>query len=145
MVKIENHHPLRSLSSVKAKKTGSTGTSFSKEVSANYASSSSEVSNVLTPQGVFCIQEVSDFSHSKRQQAFEKGEKLLENLDHLRMALLEGVVSHQTLNELKEMLKNCEIEDISDPIHEVLEEIELRVQVELAKLDAAKDDMSNKS
>jgi Class II flagellar assembly regulator len=72
------------------------------------------------------------------QESARKGKKragaLLDQLDQLRMGLLAGGVPQSTLRQLSSTL-TLRRDDIMDPaLNEILDEIDLRVQVELAKL-----------
>lgn len=79
------------------------------------------------------LQEVDDPTQG-RAKAQQRGEDLLERLDSLRMGLLLGRVSISELERLSQMV-NRETAATADPrLREVLNEIELRAAVELAKL-----------
>jgi hypothetical protein len=72
--------------------------------------------------------------NSDNKQGKQRGTAMLKELDDMRIALLTGQVQVHKLKNLEEMVKT-QRGDISDPrISEVLDEIELRVRVELAKL-----------
>jgi hypothetical protein len=79
------------------------------------------------------LQEVDDPT-SGRRKAQQRGEDLLDRLDHLKLGLLTGRISIGELERLSEMVSR-ETEATSDPrLREILSEIELRAAVELAKL-----------
>ena len=79
------------------------------------------------------IQEVGDYSGS-RAKARARGEALLDRLDGLRLGLLGGSMPREQLDDLQRLVAS-ERQAIDDPrLNEVLDEIDLRVQVELAKL-----------
>ncbi len=70
----------------------------------------------------------------RRRQAMARGERLLEHLDDLRDALLAGAVSKDQLGALAREVR-ARREAVDDgPLAEVLDEIDVRAQVELAKL-----------
>jgi len=86
--------------------------------------------------GLLSIQEVVD-DDGGRRRGRERGEALLRRLEELRLALLTGTVPARSLDRLLSQLRAGRGE-IADPrVHDVLDEIELRVSVELAKLGRA--------
>ena len=85
---------------------------------------------------ILMLQNVED-STSGAQQGAERGEKLLELLDDVRDGLLSGGIPRLTLNRLASAVARRH-ENFSDPkLQGVLDEIELRARVELAKLEQA--------
>jgi hypothetical protein len=82
------------------------------------------------------IQEMPD-ALAGRRRAVQRGHTLLDRLDDLRLALLTGVLPRERLSELSRMASGAR-ETVNDPrLAEVLDAIELRVAVELAKLGNA--------
>jgi len=72
-----------------------------------------------------------------RRRAMQRGNALLDRLEELRLALLAGVLPRERLNELARLARTAR-ETVDDPrLNEVLNDIDLRVAVELAKLDVA--------
>ncbi len=66
-----------------------------------------------------------------------RGEYLLDRLDELRLGLLDGAISRHKLHQLRATI-DSERGRIDDPrLAAVLDEIEVRAAVELAKLDFA--------
>lgn len=108
----------------------------------NFASELGEKSSVATATPVqqtealthlLAAQEVGD-EPGKRRSAQERAEFMLDQLDQLRHGLLAGRISGQQLSRLAQTVRQRR-DHIADPrIREVLDEIELRVAVELAKL-----------
>lgn len=90
----------------------------------------SAVSNMLS------LQEISD-EDVRRKKLVQQGKNMLDVLENLRQQLLIGHISAHTLQDLNRQL-SIKKQSISDPrLMEVLEDIELRVAVELAKLEQA--------
>jgi hypothetical protein len=74
---------------------------------------------------------------ARRRQALRRGDALLDRLEELRVALLEGSLPVATLQELRRALARPG-DGCDDPaLAAVVGEIELRVAVELAKLERA--------
>jgi hypothetical protein len=82
---------------------------------------------------LMCAQEISSDPEG-RARAKARGDQLLDRLDALRHALLSGRLSVAELDTLTALL-GTERAAITDPaLAELLDEIELRARVELAKL-----------
>ncbi|TWB16739.1 class II flagellar assembly regulator [Nitrospirillum amazonense] len=88
----------------------------------------------ITP--LLALQEVDDALNSKRK-ARQRAENLLDKLDELRLGLLAGTFPRERLQDLVRMVQSRR-ETVADPrLQEVLDEIDLRAQVELAKFESA--------
>ena len=88
------------------------------------------VESILTLQGV-------DDSTSGRSKGLAHGEQLLDMLDRVRDGLLSGGIPRATLNRLATAVGRRQ-ETFADPqLQNVLDEIDLRARVELAKLEQA--------
>jgi hypothetical protein len=86
------------------------------------------VESILTLQGI-------DDSTSGRSKGLAHGERLLDMLDEVRDGLLAGGIPRATLNRLATAVSKRQ-ESFNDPkLQGVLDEIELRARVELAKLE----------
>ena len=78
----------------------------------------------------------SDDAAERHGRARARGEALLDRLDMLRTDILLGRVPRNRLDELSALVRSSRAA-VDDPkLGEVLDEIELRAEVELAKLDA---------
>lgn len=88
------------------------------------------VESILTLQGL-------DDSTSGRSRGLSHGERLLDMLDEVRDGLLAGGIPRATLNRLATAVSRRQ-DGFADPkLQNVLDEIELRARVELAKLEQA--------
>ncbi len=85
--------------------------------------------------GLFLLQEVAD-ELTGRRRAAARGNALLDRLDDLRLALLAGSLPRAQLAELQLLARDHSCMSDDPRLAEVLSEIDLRVAVELAKLDA---------
>lgn len=84
--------------------------------------------------GILAAQEV-DEPLTGRRRARQRGDQLLDALDELKLALLDGKLSPGKLRALQS-LAGTQRGRADDPgLQVVLDEIELRTAVELAKLD----------
>ena len=85
---------------------------------------------------LIALQEVPD-ARTGRAKAVRRGRDMLDVLDELRDGLLTGSISRSSVQRLL-VLTNAEREDFMDPgLAAVMDEIELRAKVELAKLNFA--------
>jgi hypothetical protein len=82
------------------------------------------------------IQELPD-ALTGRRRALQRGSSLLDRLEELRLGLLAGIVPRERLRQLAELAQSVR-DGVDDPrLAELLDQIDLRVAVELAKLDQA--------
>jgi hypothetical protein len=88
------------------------------------------VESILTLQGL-------DDSSGGRSRGLTHGEHLLDMLDQVRDGLLAGGIPRATLNRLATAVGRRQ-EGFADPkLQGILDEIDLRAKVELAKLEQA--------
>ena len=79
------------------------------------------------------LQEVPDAA-AERRRALKRGEDLLDRLDEIRHGLLVGAIPVSRLQALAEMVEARKGTAIDPQLTDILQQIELRVKVELAKL-----------
>ncbi len=80
------------------------------------------------------VQEIPDATAGRRR-AVQRGDALLDRLEDVRLALLTGVLPRERLEQLSRLAGTSRAA-VTDPrLSAVLDEIDLRVAVELAKLD----------
>jgi hypothetical protein len=85
---------------------------------------------------LMALQEMPDATAGRRR-AVARGERLLDRLEDLRRGLLLGHFSADKLAELARLAGESSAQ-VDDPdLRDVLQEIELRARVELAKLEGA--------
>ena len=86
--------------------------------------------------GILALQEVDEDGRGKGAH-IARGEEMLDRLDEIRAGLLSGRLNPTALERLLDQVRNRS-QTVSDPgLREILEEIELRAAVELAKLGRA--------
>ena len=128
-------------SSRKAKKgVPATGVNFSEHLSqASNISSETEVSSRNTAvtgiNTILTVQEIIDQpERAERRQLVEWGSDILDSLDEIRHGLLIGTIPEKRLETLAQRLRVRKA-SVSDPrLIEIINEIELRAEIELAKL-----------
>jgi hypothetical protein len=70
-----------------------------------------------------------------QKQAIEKGDKILKQLDELRLDIITGSIPKDTLENITSLLKDQIESTIDERLRNILLEIETRARVELAKLE----------
>ncbi len=133
--KIDGLGSVRSTQPVKrTAKPGSSGsTSFATHLDEGAETSgSSSVAGTSPVGGILGVQEVDDaLAHASKGKL--RAEDILDRLDDLRMQLLSGGISKEKLLQLSRVV-NAHRAQVSDPkLAAILDEIDLRAQVELAK------------
>lgn len=118
----------------RAGKTGKTGsTDFSRLLDETAeAGQAAAPSGVQSVDSVLTVQEVGERQGGARR-ARQRAELILDRLDDIRHGLLMGAIPRDRLEELATAVRR-QREAVDDPrITEILDEIELRARVELAK------------
>jgi len=122
----------------KSKTTGKGGAfaeTLKEAVGAAEATDPVETTPAPSVDSVLALQEVPDATDERsRGRARQYGEKLLEQLEALRLDLLAGVVPKDQLATLARTMR-AERRKTDDPrLNDIIDEIELRAEVEIAKL-----------
>jgi hypothetical protein len=82
------------------------------------------------------LQTVEDAT-SKRRRATRRASSLLDSLEDIRLGLLQGGLPRAEVEKLGQLVAEARA-DVDDPqLANLLDEIDLRAQVELAKLEVA--------
>ena len=137
--RIDGTGPIRTPSSVrKTAKSGSAGgTNFSKHLEEAEGSGAAQgAGSIGSVMGVYGIQEVDD-ALARASKGKLRAQDILERLEDMRMELLTGTLSKEKLLHLARVVNVRRLE-VTDPrLGEILDEIDLRAQVELAKFTRA--------
>jgi len=84
---------------------------------------------------ILSVQEVPNATDGRSKGILlQYGNDLLSHLDGLRMAILDGVLSKDKLTELAHNLRQKRQNSDDPRLNEIIDEIELRAEVEVAKL-----------
>lgn len=118
------------------KSTATDGASFSRHLDETSETESTHATQATSPlnqiSGVLSLQEVDD-ALARAAKGKLRAQDMLDRLDELRMDLLTGTISRDKLLRLAHIV-NSRRGEISDPkLVEILDQIDLRAQVELAK------------
>jgi len=143
MIKIADVPSLASAGRVKRKKTEDDGVfdgflSATDDADGAAGSEALATSQPLSAAGsLLLLQEVSD-EELRRQQAMQHSRSALEGLEELRRELLFGGVPADRLGSMRQKLTNLRQAMQGNPeLAEVMSDIELRLAVEIAKLEQA--------
>lgn len=138
-MRIDGNLPIRPAAARRDSRSGSSfATDFTAPTSGEAPVASTGAARTLSPvDGLFALQEVADDAGSRRRRAVQRGSAILDRLDDLRLGLLSGRMSASQISDLTRLVA-IERAQIDDPrLQAVLDEIDLRAQVELAKLAVA--------
>ncbi len=85
---------------------------------------------------LIALQAGGDATQGSRQAEIDRAEDLLDRLDQIRIGILTGGLSTATLKSIVARLEARRHEGVEPRLAGIIDEIELRAKVELAKLSA---------
>ena len=128
-------------SSKKAKKTDSDAnfaSHLAEYVSDGESAATSSVespTNVAGVNSIFSVQNTNGVDdREQKRRMIQQGENILDRLEEIRDGILTGSISKQRLIDLAQMVRNRRERGGDPRLTTILDEIELRAEVELAKL-----------
>lgn len=138
-MKIEGPGSLRNGAARRAGKTdGSLAGAFARALHGAGESGQAGVGGAVQAGAInplIALQELEDAASSPQGKARARAEALLDRLDEIRLGLLQGSLPASKLDALARMVQTQRAQ-VSDPrLAAILDEIDLRAQVELAKLE----------
>ena len=134
-MRIDWSPPVQPTSPRRDARTPSTDRGFADAVAGeSQPSSASTSAQPAAVDGLFALQEVAD-ELSGRRRAAARGSALLDRLDELRLGLLSGALPRAQLEALRTLAREHGPTADDPKLAAILSDIELRVAVELAKLD----------
>ncbi len=133
-MRVDGNRPIRPAATRRDDKSGVGGAgSFAEALGVESAAAPSVAAPASGVSALFALQEVPD-AMARRRKAMARAGKMLDRLDSLQLGLLEGAIDPASLAELASAARSAR-EETGDPaLQGVLDEIELRAAVELAKL-----------
>jgi hypothetical protein len=87
---------------------------------------------------LLAAQEVEVSGEEERRQARKRGDEILDRLDELRHGLLAGTLTEAQLMALANLVRARRASIVDPKMREIIDEIELRAEVEIAKLSAGR-------
>lgn len=138
MFKVNDINKAKELNSSKTVKKSEGGDSFSSYLQKTASSGSAPISgtgNIAVADAIFATQMVgNEEEREMRRKMVKRGQQLIEKLEEIRDSLLAGHISKERLIDISRMVKERSINASDERLNEIMAEIELRVEVELAKL-----------
>jgi len=116
------------------KRTSSTGFSLPEDLS-----SATETRAAVAPKAtanidaLLALQGIEEDPVERRRRSVQRGRGALDVLDDLKLGLLSGNLDSSTVSRLRDAAANLKSSSGDPRLDAVLSEIELRVEVELAK------------
>ena len=96
----------------------------------------SNVSGVMGVDALLALQETGSATE-RRRRSVARGGRILDELDGLKLSLLGGELSMGDLERLRRALREERAQTDDPKLEELLDHIETRALVEMAKLDMA--------
>jgi len=85
--------------------------------------------------GIFAVEQTQDATdHRSRGLMMEYGNDLIDQLDRIRMGLVAGAISKDRLQDIARRLRERKITSDDPRLNDLIQDVELRVEVEIAKL-----------
>lgn len=138
MLNIREINKANETTSSKVRKTGGNGESFSsylQGINKPENQSVSATAGIASADAIFATQTINDEEgRARKKQAIKRGYSLLEKLEEIRDALLLGYISKDKLIEISRFVKDNKNITDDEQLNGIIAEIELRIEVELAKL-----------
>ena len=100
------------------------------------AATVSGVSSVMGVDALLALQDVGGPLERKRRAVGRAG-RILDELERLKIALLDGEITGNDLERLQRAVRDARDRTDDPKLEAVLEEVEMRAAVELAKLEVA--------
>lgn len=97
----------------------------------------SEVSAPAALSNLLALQEISEDDVQRRKQV-QQGNAMLDALEGLRRQILSGTATQTTLDEIEKQLAISRQHTADQRLNAIMDDIELRVAVEMAKLQMAR-------
>lgn len=121
----------------KAKGAGSSAFSALISAASEAEAAPADISGVSAAgqiDALFALQEAADSaSEEAGRKAKQRSEELLNHLESIRLGILAGSIPRRTLVELERIVAQKRESFLDPRLADIVDEIDLRVQVELAK------------
>jgi hypothetical protein len=134
-MRVEGNRPIRPAATRRGDTPGASG-EFAEVLGGEPVSAPARASSLGGVGALFALQEVPD-STAQRRKAMARATHLLDRLGDLQFGLLDGAIDPRSLADLAASAR--EARGVTDDVRlqGILDDIELRAAVELAKLETA--------
>jgi hypothetical protein len=134
-MRVEGNRPVRSTTTRRDERVGGPG-GFAEVLGGETVAAPATATSLSGIGALFALQEVPDAT-AQRRKAMARGNHILERLAELQLGLLTGAIDRASLADLAAAARSAR-EAAGDPaLQAILDAIELRAAVELAKLSGA--------
>jgi hypothetical protein len=123
------------------KAQGSSGSGFASHLQNSTIDASDSTHGIDAPQALsgieslLAVQSVDEDGQGRgKKRMLQHGEEMLDRLEDIRRGLLLGTIPKSRLSQLAQMVRNKRDAGADPELSAILDEIELRAEVELAKL-----------
>ncbi len=116
-----------------SKRTSSSSFSLPDAASASEARATSAPKATANIDALLALQGIEEDPTERRKRSVQRGKGALDVLDDLKIGLLSGNLDVSTVSRLRDAAANLKSSSGDPGLDAVLSEIELRVEVELAK------------
>lgn len=137
MIQVNDINKIKDSSLSKTKKTTSNGnfSAYLQDVMQTSVDAISGATPLSPADAIFAAQMVGEEEEKAlRKKQVERGQTLLDKLEEIRNGLLRGYIAKEDLMEIMKFVREQKFEAQDARINDIVAEIELRVEVELAKL-----------
>jgi hypothetical protein len=138
-MKVNSTGPVRTIGGPRRSDRAGGGGDFARHLDLDGSDGAGQIAGPASIAGlesILSLQEI-DEPLQRRRRAIGRGDNLLDRLDELRLALIDGRLSRATLESLATLVR-AQRQDAGDPgLQAVLDDIELRAAVELAKYEVS--------
>jgi hypothetical protein len=136
-MRIDSMGSLNSAKSTQKKQKKNSDVDFSEMMTADIEGSSNvEKAQLISETNPFlALQEVYP-EQQEDEELYEAGNNLLSQLHKIRLRLIDNSLSHSDLLELKQLLDAQNLTFKTQQVQNLYDDIRLRAEVELAKLEA---------
>ncbi len=133
---IGKSNEIKSGGKVKKASTGSSFSAYLEQTMAAEENTAVQTTSSLSGTEVLLAAQMVDADDEKerRRQVVERGKSLIEKLEEIRDALLIGAISKDRMIEIARYVRERRGTSGDERLDEIMAEIELRIEVELAKL-----------
>lgn len=123
----------------KKSKSSEDGAGFADALKTASGSAETEAAQATSSVGhvdaILAVQQTADATdHKSRGLMMDYGNEMLDRLEQLRISILNGAVSKDRLQEMARRLRERTSNSDDPRLNELIDDIELRVEVEIAKL-----------
>ena len=136
-MRVSDKSPLVGTSADRAKEPGRSGTVFQVSAQPFAPVKGAKVAPVFSAvplDAVLALQGESDQPVERRRRQVKRGLLMVDGLDRLKVGLLSGVINQNDLDDLARLLAEKRGQDVPQDVDDMLEAVDVRVAVELAKL-----------